>query len=188
MVLAGAGAGAAELVITNMSITPEGDKMGKWLAGIIGTVIAGVLVYWLTVGIHSPSIPKKITQQPPPHIYDTPVIIPKPTLYQNVINTSYEVECRDNEYGNIFTAIIKFPNKNSAHWRYTDSTNWNDSLKVEYLSPHKLLLTLGVIDESRTTWELNLSEGFEKIKGSYKFLQKNPSRWRNYVVNGYRLQ
>jgi hypothetical protein len=98
------------------------------------------------------------------------------------------VECRDNEYKNIFAAIIQFPETNIARWRYTNSTGWNNSLKVEYLSPHRLLLTIGATDESRTTWDLKFSEGFEKVEGSFKFLQKNPSRWRNYVVYGDRLQ
>ncbi len=162
--------------------------MEKWLAGVVGTVIAGVLVYWLTVGIHSPTTPEK-PSQPPSHTgYDPTENTSKSPSYQNVANASFEVESRDNEYGNIFTAIINFPDKDSARWRYTNSTSWNESLKVEYLSPHSLLLTHRASDDSRATWELNFSEGYEKVEGSYKFLQKNPSRWRNYLVNGDRLQ
>jgi hypothetical protein len=152
--------------------------MGKWLAGIIGTVIAGVLVYWLTIGVQSRPFSDAITS----------AITPKTPSYHSLTNASYEVKCRDNRYKNIFTAIIKFSSKTSARWRYTNSTSWKDSLKVEYLSPHRLLLTIGKNDERKTTWELNFSEGFETVEGSYKFLQKNPSRWRDYVVTGKRLR
>ena len=38
--------------------------MGKWLAGIIATVIAGVLVFWLTQGLRSPSTPPPPNQSP----------------------------------------------------------------------------------------------------------------------------
>ncbi len=162
--------------------------MGKWLAGIIGSVVAGVLVYWLTVGIHSSVTPGRPMQPPTSRDARSPAIPQKPLSYQGIVNGSYEVECRDDEYKNVFTAIINFPDKNIARWRYTNSTGWNDSLAVEYLSPHRLLLTIGATDETRTTWELRFSDKFEKVEGSYKFLQKDPSRWRNYVVNGYRLQ
>ncbi len=41
--------------------------MGKWLAGIAATVIAGVLIYWLTQGFRQPT-PTPPPYQPSPNV------------------------------------------------------------------------------------------------------------------------
>lgn len=42
--------------------------MGKWIAGVAATVIGGVLVYWLTVGMQLPSKPMPTYPSPTPKI------------------------------------------------------------------------------------------------------------------------
>lgn len=44
--------------------------MIKWVMGVLGTVVAGVLVYWLTIGIHTPTPP--IVEPPPGTIHQPP--------------------------------------------------------------------------------------------------------------------
>lgn len=61
--------------------------MGKWLAGILGTVISGVVIWWITTGMQPPpSVPPSTspaapvsTAEPPPPPAPTPVRCEKPT-------------------------------------------------------------------------------------------------------------
>jgi hypothetical protein len=46
--------------------------MNKWLTGIVGTVIAGVLVYWLTVGIQKDRVPTESGPKLTPPAKPTP--------------------------------------------------------------------------------------------------------------------
>lgn len=114
----------------------------------------------------------------------------KTKAHSTAIGAAYEVECRDNKERNVFTAIIQFTSNHEARWRYTGSTGWNEPLQVESLSPHKVLLSHFKSDPSRHTWDLEFSEDFRRVRGSYKFIQKipPPTRWRDYEVAGSRIE
>jgi hypothetical protein len=55
--------------------------MGRWISGVAATVIGGVLVYWLTVGV-----PRKPTPlpQPTPSIPRQPAPLPQPTATHRI--------------------------------------------------------------------------------------------------------
>jgi hypothetical protein len=105
------------------------------------------------------------------------------------VGAAYEVECRDNKERNVFRAILQFTSKDAARWRYSEAANWSDVLRVEALSRHKLVLSGGSSAEQQA-WNLEFSDDFARVSGSYRFLQTTPSpaRWRNYVVAGSRLR
>jgi hypothetical protein len=108
------------------------------------------------------------------------------TSTSDAIGSSYEIECRDDKEGNIFSAIIQMTSAHEARWRYANATSWNESLRVENLSPRRFLLTSDKNDPSQQTWDLEFVLDYQKVKGTYRFLQNAPlpSRWRYYLVTG----
>lgn len=104
---------------------------------------------------------------------------------------SYQVECRDDKERNVFGAVIVIMNEKTARWRYTNAVTWNeDKLKVDYLPPQRVILSVEGNDQQQRTWDLQFSGGFREVRGSYKFIQYNPppTRWRNYSLIGSRLE
>jgi len=129
-----------------------------------------------------PSVP--VDRQNPP-------VQSGPQQYADIANASFTVTCRDDVERNSFTAVISFVGTSIGRWRYTDATTWNsEELKVEYLSPHKVILSLGDSDLEQKTWNLEFTETFREVRGSLRFLQSvpPPTRWRNYSVTGSRLE
>lgn len=167
----------------------KNTKSGKQsaLAVIVALIVVGTMPWWLIELINEVSAN---TYQQNDYLSNGAIADnPQSTIiYSDIVGATYEVECTDERYGNIFSAFIKFPNKQSGKWRYGNSTGWNETLYVEYLSAHRVLLTLGENDPTYTTWDLEFTKGFRDVKGTYKFLQKNPTRWRGYVVVGKRLE
>lgn len=110
--------------------------------------------------------------------------------YTDFIGASYQVNCHDRKERNIFGAIIQFTSLNSARWRYKNDVGWQDSLNVESLSPHKVILTIERNDPNHYTWNFNFSNDFLEVTGSLRFLQTvgGPTRWRDYEVKGFRIE
>ena len=44
-----------------LAVVPLGDTMGKWILGVLASIITGVVVYWLTVGMDNPQHPPNLT-------------------------------------------------------------------------------------------------------------------------------
>jgi hypothetical protein len=112
------------------------------------------------------------------------------TGYNDFIGSSYQIRCHDKKEGNIFSAIIQFTSISRARWRYKNGVGWEDSLQVESLSPHKVILTVGRNDPNHYTWDFDFSDDFLEVTGSLKFLQTvaGPTRWRDYEVKGFRIE
>lgn len=112
-----------------------------------------------------------------------------PQLYLSPIGASYELECVDNKEGKIFTAIIQFTSEYEVRWRYQSYLPWNEeSFRIEQLSPHRFVLSVNKKDLSKPRWDLEFYDNYRKVKGTFHFLQNNPTRWRNYVVAGSRIE
>ena len=56
------------LLGVNTAPTTGGSLMGKWLAGILATVIAGVAIWWLTEGTRNPPRPSPPERGTPVHL------------------------------------------------------------------------------------------------------------------------
>lgn len=170
-------------------------KQSFWttIPGIL-TGVAAVIsaVAALFVGLHQKTQPPPSIQETPratsqaPHAQVPTPLTPTASSRSDAIGASYELVCRDDNEGNIFTAIIQITSAHEARWRYANATSWNESLRVENLSPHRLLLSIDKNDPSQHTWDLEFSDDYRNVKGTLRFLQNAPppTRWRNYLVTG----
>jgi hypothetical protein len=102
---------------------------------------------------------------------------------------SYEVRCVDTTESDTFHAIVQLTSEHGGRWRHEGGIRWERSLKGEFLSSHRVILSVDQNDPGQWTWDLELSEEFGSVVGSLTFLQRAPppARWRNYRVSGTRL-
>lgn len=166
----------------------KGNGGIPWFVWAIVTILVAMIGAYATITSRAPQQTAPQPSPPMPSPAPTPAPVPAEPISFN--GSSYNVQCRDSKEGNSFTAIIQFTSQSEARWRYANSTSWNDELKGENLSPHRLLLSLSRNDPSQTTWDLQFSDDYRRVNGTLRFLQDNPppARWREYSVEGSRLE
>ena len=158
--------------------------MGKWLAGILGTAIAGVIVFYVCEKLDS----RMPYPGPTPPNNDST----SPQEQVSFIGRTYKVSFEDRVQGNSFVASLVFSSMKSLKWRYfgSGSSEWyfleqrsHSGRSFDYYGQRHDVNG----DLQEDAFHISFSPNYDTLDGNVKFTWHRRDGQRSdryYTING----